>query len=139
MRVWGFDPGSVATGLALYDTNGPVIHWRANQYIKPTDAYIAFTANADWEDIVLVEDYRSGGHLTNDAKRTIKIVGYLEHSLTRHGYHLRMRWEQQRISGNREADKLMRSSGIENPEDKAHKDARAALAHAIAFTREYGS
>jgi hypothetical protein len=143
MRVWAFDPGAVATGVALYEQ--PMVGfpeadfgWMAKQFTDPADAMAAFLDEHDRDDYVLVEDYRSGGHLTKEAKATIKIVGYFENTFLADPWvRLEMRWEQQRLSGNTEADRLMKAAGIKNPSDANHKDARAALAHCITFARQF--
>lgn len=140
MKIYAFDPGSVATGVACY-TNDTT--WLARQFTDPTHAWEFF--ENDWmhswdnthEDVALVEDYRSGGHITAHAKRTIEVVGYLRLSLEASGYPYHMRVEQHRLSGNTKADELLRGRGINNPESPNWKDARSALAHCITWHRQF--
>lgn len=138
MKIWAFDPGSVATGLAVLHDTG---YWWAAQYGDPVRVIEQWEEHEslEWhkEDMYcVVEDYRSAGHLTNHAKQTIKVLGYLQYSLNSYGYTAILRVEQQRLSGNREADELMKARGIKNPESPEWKDARSALAHCITYMRE---
>lgn len=140
MKIWAFDPGSVATGVACY-TNDNV--WLANQFTDPVHAWEFFERNNmdSWDnnpdDIALVEDYRSGGHITAHAKNTIEVVGFLKYNLRMEGYPFHMRVEQHRLSGNTKADRLLISRGIKNPESPNWKDARSALAHCVTYHRQF--
>lgn len=89
------------------------------------------------DDVAIVEDYRSGGHITSHAKATIEVVGYLKNSLRAEGYPLVIRVEQHRISGNAKADQLLLSRGVKNPESVNWKDARSALAHCLTYYRQF--
>lgn len=140
MKIWAFDPGSNATGVACYTSDN---NWLANQFVDPVKAWEFFFDNwtNSWDnsndDIAIVEDYRSAGHITSQAKATIEVVGYLKNSLRAEGYPLAMRVEQHRLSGNTKADELLISRGIRNPESANWKDARSALAHCITYHRQF--
>jgi hypothetical protein len=140
LKIYAFDPGSVATGVACY-TNDTT--WLARQFTDPVDAWEAFEndMSMSWDNpmdvVALVEDYRSGGHITSHAKNTIEVVGYLKLSLRASGYPFHMRVEQHRLSGNTKADKLLISRGITNPESPNWKDARSALAHCVTYHRQF--
>jgi hypothetical protein len=140
VKIYAFDPGSVATGVACYVNDE---YWGARQFTDPVHAWEWF--ENDWahswdqsdEDMTLVEDYRSGGHMTAHAKNTIEVVGYLKLSLRSAGYPFQMRVEQHRLSGNNKADQLLKARGVLNPESNNWKDARSALAHCITWHRQY--
>lgn len=140
MKIYAFDPGSVATGVACYTNDAK---WLARQFTDPTEAWEFF--ENDWvnswdnteEDVVLVEDYRSGGHITSHAKNTIEVVGYLKLSLRASDYPFHMRVEQHRLSGNTHADALLIGRGVTNPQSTNWKDARSALAHCITWHRQF--
>lgn len=140
MKIWAFDPGSVATGVACYTDN---TNWLANQFTDPTEAWEFFDRNNldSWDnsedDIALVEDYRSGGHITSHAKNTIEVVGFLKYNLRMEGYPFHMRVEQHRLSGNNHADALLIGRGVTNPQSTNWKDARSALAHCITWHRQF--
>jgi hypothetical protein len=140
MKIWAFDPGSVATGVACYTGDDD---WLARQFTDPVEAWEFFDNNNinSWDngpdDIALVEDYRSGGHITSYAKDTIEVVGFLKYNLRMEGYPFHMRVEQHRLSGNTRADELLVSRGVKNPESADWKDARSALAHCITWHRQF--
>lgn len=140
MKIWAFDPGSNATGVACYTSDH---NWLANQFADPVHAWEFFDSNNmnSWDnssdDVALVEDYRSGGHITSHAKNTIEVVGFLKYNLRMEGYPFHMRVEQHRISGNSKADELLISRGVKNPESANWKDARSALAHCITYHRQF--
>jgi len=140
MKIWAFDPGSNATGVACYTSDD---NWLANQFVDPVKAWEFFYDNwtMSWDnsddDIAIVEDYRSAGHITSQAKATIEVVGYLKNSLRQEGYPLIMRVEQHRLSGVTKADELLISRGVMKPESVNWKDARSALAHCITYHRQF--
>jgi hypothetical protein len=140
LKIWAFDPGSNATGVACYTSDQ---NWLANQFADPVKAWEFFERNwmDSWDnsedDIAIVEDYRSGGHITSYAKDTIEVVGYLKHSLRAEGYPYVMRVEQHRLSGNNHADALLIGRGISNPLSTNWKDARSALAHCLTYHRQF--
>lgn len=139
MDIWAFDPGSNATGVACYTSDQA---WLARQFLDPVKAWDFFEQeiSMEWhtpEVTVIVEDYRSGGHITSQAKATIEVVGFLKHSIRSWGYPLAMRVEQHRLSGNTKADELLIARGIKNPESINWKDARSALAHCITYHRQF--
>jgi len=137
MKIWAFDPGAVATGVAWVYDNGPG-HY-ATQMSHPVDAWDILINHGAEEDIVLVEDYRSGSQLTKEAKATIEIVGFLKYS-TKYGWGWGpnepvMRVEQHRLSGQREAAELMGGTIEALKTDPDRKDAFSALAHCITYRR----
>jgi nucleotide-binding universal stress UspA family protein len=140
LKIWAFDPGSNATGVALYVNDD---YWSAHQFVDPVKAWEYFFDGwtGSWDnsndDVAIVEEYRSAGHITAQAKATIEVVGYLKHSLRAEGYPLITRVEQHRLSGNTKADELLISRGIKNPESNNWKDARSALAHCITYHRQF--
>lgn len=140
VKIWAFDPGSNATGVACYTSNND---WSARQFVDPVHAWEWFYDNwtMSWDngndDLALVEDYRSGGHMTAQAKATIEVVGFLKYSLRAEGYPFHMRVEQHRLSGNSKADELLIARGVKNPESTNWKDARSALAHCITWHRQF--
>ena len=136
MRIFSFDPGSVASGVAWLDTDGT---WDAKQFADPVEAWHVIEEEGGQEDIGLVEMYRSGSHLTKDALATIEIVGYFKYA-ARYGWgwgpnQAIMRVEQHRLSGQREAAELMGGTIDELVIDKKRKDAFSALAHCITYSR----
>ncbi len=135
MTIWGFDPGSNATGVAF--TEGDM--WYADQFVDPLDAWRVLEDEGGREDIVLIEGYRTASSLTKEAKATIEIVGGLK-MLARYGWGWGPgtyveRVEQHRLSGRREAAQLMGGTIEELESDKDRKDAFSALAHCIVFRR----
>jgi len=140
MKIWSWDPGSNATGIACYTSDQ---NWLANQFVDPVEAWSFFERNEmdSWDsspdDIALIEDYRSAGHITSQAKATIEVVGFLKHSLRASGYPFHMRVEQHRLSGNTHADALLIGRGVTNPQSTNWKDARSALAHCITWHRQF--
>lgn len=139
MKIFAFDPGAVATGVAwVYQYADS---WGARQFSSPVDAWEFLEENsAGSDDIVLVEMYRSGGHLTKEAMATIEIVGFLKYA-TELGWgwgpgpKAIMRVEQHRLSGQREAAQLMGGTIDELKTDPERKDAFSALAHCITYKR----
>jgi hypothetical protein len=144
MRIFAFDPGSSATGLAcLKDYGQPVLSeldldwW---QYTDEVELYNEFmklkpTANA----VVLVEDYSHGGAFTLEAKRTLEVVGFLVRQATRDGLRVERRHKDKRLSSQSEAARLLGDTVANLKKDPARKDAFSALAHTIAYKREQDS
>lgn len=141
MRIWAFDPGAVATGLAWLDRDTD--EWAAKQFANPQDAYRIFDQEYAFEDVVLIEDYSHGGAFTREAKETVEIVGFLKHAL---GYvngrelfttiPVFIRHKDKRLSGQAEAAALMGGTTVDLKKDPENKDAFSALAHACVFRRE---
>ncbi len=139
MTIWGFDPGSNATGVACLDGDHS---FKWGQFEDPIEAWEQLIEFGNKDDIVLIEDYRTAGHLTREAKETLKIVGFLEYSAY-YGWGWGqsapvMRVEQHRLSGRREAAQLMGGTIEELESDKSRKDAFSALAHCCVYRRSLG-
>jgi hypothetical protein len=141
MRIWTFDPGAVFTGLAYLQWWGqPVFSstdmcWWQNSDVE--DLYDDFLREEPaWRDMVLVEDYSHGGAFTLEAKKTIEVVGFLVHQLSRDGYTVVRRHKDKRLSGQSEAARLMDGTVATLKKDPARKDAFSALSHCITYTRE---
>ncbi len=135
MRVIAVDPG-LTIGLAYYDST--VEHgWLTWQGNNPQDA-------AKWiYDIptprsahLIVENFISGGHLTSEAKETIKLVGFFEYWGAWLGFPTKLVVPQKRLSAVSQATQLL-GSATENMHRNG-RDAIAALAHAISYAREVG-
>lgn len=141
MKIWAFDPGAVATGLAWLDKDEDM--WAAAQFANPQDAYRIFDREYAFDDVVLIEDYSHGGAFTREAKETVEIVGFLKHAL---GYvnsqtfsndiPVFIRHKDKRLSGQAEAAALMGGTTVDLKKDPENKDAFSALAHACVFRRE---
>lgn len=138
MRIWAFDPGAVATGVAYVEPDG----WYANQFTDPIVAWDQLIDYGGKNDVVLIEDYRTSAALTKEAKRTIEIVGFLKYS-AEYGWgwganSAIMRVEQHRLSGQREAAELMGGTIDELKRDPSRKDAFSALSHCLVYRRTVG-
>lgn len=138
MRIWAFDPGAVATGVAwVYAQDFD--NWHAQQFANPVDAWEELVEYGGKDDIVLIEDYRTAATLTKEAKKTIEIVGFLKYS-AQYGWgwgpnSAVMRVEQHRLSGQREAAELMGGTIDELKSDPSRKDAFSALSHCVVYRR----
>lgn len=143
VRIWAFDPGAVATGVA-WVLRTPEDHpsepsWYAAQFADPVDAWNVLENKGGGHDTVLVEMYRSGGHLTKEAMATIEVVGFFKH-VTKLGWgwgssRAIMRVEQHRLSGQRDAAELMGGTIDSLRKDPERKDGFSALAHCITYRR----
>lgn len=141
VRIWTFDPGAVATGLAYVSWYGqPVfspadMHWWQDTDIE--ELYDEFLhQEPTWRDVILVEDFSHGGAFTLEAKKTIEVVGFLVHQLRRDGYTVVRRHKDKRLSGQSEAARLMDGTVVGLKKDPVRKDAFSALAHSLTYTRE---
>lgn len=137
MTIFAFDPGSVASGVAWLDTVTDQFY--AGQFADPVEAWQVLEEEGDKDDPVLVEIYRSGGHLTKHAAATIEVVGYFKYA-ARYGWgwgpsQAIERVEQHRLSGRREAAELMEGTIEALEKDPERKDAFSALAHCCAYRR----
>lgn len=137
MKIFGFDPGSNFSGVAWLDTVTDQFY--AGQFADPVDAWGVLEDEGDQDDVVLVEIYRSGGHLTKEAKATIEVVGYFKYT-ARYGWGWGAskaieRVEQHRLSGQREAADLMGGTIDKLKVDPDRKDAFSALSHCTAYRR----
>jgi hypothetical protein len=135
MRIWAFDPGAVATGVAFVEEDG----WYADQFPDPILAWDQLIEYGGKHDLVLVEDYRTSAQLTKEAKATIEIVGFLKYN-AEYGWgwganSAIMRVEQHRLSGQREAAELMGGTIEELRRDPNRKDAFSALSHCCVYRR----
>lgn len=131
VKILSVDPG-LTTGLALYDSGSGIEPYAE---VTQIDVYeLAFDAFSDMyrlyqPDYAICEDYISGGHLTAEAKITIKLVGAFEYA---GGCTLVA--PQQRLSAVSEATELL--ADIAPSMYRKGRDAISALAHAIAFARK---
>lgn len=137
MKIWAFDPGSKESGVAWVYQYAE--SWYAEQFADPVDAWNVLEEEGMRDDIILVETYRSGSHITKDAMATIEIVGFFKYA-ARLGYGWGpmkpvMRVEQHRLSGQREAARLMGGTIEALTKDPKRKDAFSALAHCITYRR----
>lgn len=126
MYIIAFDPGSNFTGWAVvyegkYITAGEekdVKECLRRLYSISKDPFLHETVT------VLVEGYQSGGYLTKEAKNTVGVVRTLTEMAGYWGFKVVVRPPQARLSAVSEAAKY-----------KLPKDATAALAHALAYSR----
>lgn len=137
MKVFAFDPGAVATGVAWLDY--PSSSWYAKQFADPVEAWQVVEEEGERDDVILVEIYRSGGYLTKEAMATIEVVGFFKNAV-RLGWGWGgkvpvLRVEQHRLSGQSEAAELMGGTVAELKKDPERKDAFSALAHCITYRR----
>jgi hypothetical protein len=135
MRIWAFDPGAVATGVAWLEGDD----WYADQFPDPILAWDQIIEYGGKHDLCLIEDYRTSAALTKEAKRTIEIVGFLKYN-AEYGWgwganSAIMRVEQHRLSGQREAAELMGGTIDELKSDPSRKDAFSALSHCCVYRR----
>lgn len=136
MRIIAVDPG-LTIGLAFYDSLTE--DFKVDQCDNPFEAIGVITG---WSmrydpDALLVEDYQSGGHLTKEAKETIKLVGFFSYWGT-----LQVTWTetvapQARLSSVVQATKLLSAEDLSEMHRNG-RDAVAALAHAISYARRSG-
>lgn len=138
MRIFAVDPGAVATGVALLEGT----HWKAEQWERPQDCWMFIGENLDYhpnEAVLLIEDYRSAGNLTKEAKATLEVVGFFKiASRMAWAFELEdviVRVEQQRLSGQRDAALLMGDTIDHLKRDPNRKDAFSALSHCVAYRR----
>lgn len=128
MRVIAIDPG-LTIGLAWYDTASR--DFEAWQTAKPYEAatWIQNATKGVLNVKYVVENYLSAGHLTKEAKETIKLVGFFEYWI---GYQLGdviLAPPQKRLSGVTAAKKMAERENIEGPHSWD------ALAHALVAAR----
>lgn len=148
MKIWAFDPGSVETGVAYLNLDIErkikVVEWQ--QFADLHQVWDFYHAWRSWEDVVLIEAYRSAGHLTKHAQNTIEVVGALKFAVERDENgpeEYTMRVEQHRLSGRRDATKFFYTPDHIEPEDqimwiendKGAKDGFSALSHCFAYWR----
>lgn len=138
MKIFAFDPGAVASGVAWIGLSTE-IDWGAKQFADPVEAWGVLEDIGGPDDICLVEQYRSGSHLTKEAMATIEVVGYFKYT-ARYGWgwgpnKAVMRVEQARLSGRRDAAELMGGTIEDLEKDPNRKDAFSALSHCITYAR----
>jgi hypothetical protein len=135
MFIWAFDPGSKGNGVACVATDN-LEYVLVDQFPDVQDAWHFYDTHALTTDTVLIEMYRSSGHLTKHAQATIEAVGFLKNA---YAYYLGrepvMVAEQARLSGQREAAELMGDNIDTLRRDPFRKDGFSALAHACAYRR----
>jgi hypothetical protein len=130
MRVIAVDPG-LTIGLAWYDseTEG----WEVAQMGGVQNAAEWIEERVYHLDVILVENYLSAGALTKEAMITIKLVGFFEHWAQYMDWGLALVPPQKRLSGVGRATTLIGDSAKDM--HRGGRDAIAALAHAIVYTR----
>ena len=133
-RIWAIDPGAVYTGVAWLGENHT---WSAEQYDNPVEAYAYVVAQVMRYDYFLIEDFSHGGAFTKEAKDTIEVVGLFKYASIYLGLDPIIRHKDKRLSGQREAAKLMGSTVAELKVDEDRKDAFSALSHCITWRREH--
>ena len=136
MKIWAFDPGSVATGVAFVYQHAESFQACQFEDIDDVAGVLEDDQFHDRDDIFLIEMYRTAGHLNKHAQRTIEMIGglkYMIRSLT--GVEPQLVTEQARLSGQREAADLMNGSIDTLRQDPQRKDAFSALAHCCAYRR----
>lgn len=134
MKIWAFDPGSVATGIAWVYQHAE--SFEAFQMDSDTDIWEAIH-NVDHgrDDIFLIEMYRTAGHLTKHAQNTIEMIGSLKTTIRLLLVEPLLVTEQARLSGQREAAELMEDDMDILRKDPLRKDAFSALSHCCAYRR----
>lgn len=133
--IWAVDPGSVATGVAVVHSDDPE-YFHAEQFTDPKDAYDYLAGAYCSLDTLLIEMYRSAGHLNQHAQATIEVIGFIRHAIEHScGKAALLVTEQSRLSGQREAADLMNGSIDTLRMDPNRKDAFSALSHACAYRR----
>jgi hypothetical protein len=146
-QIWAFDPGSSFTGLAgvFFDPFYGVEDIEADPategvWLQEMDVrllYDRFQGFTKYKNtVVLVEDYSHGGSFTLEAKRTLKVVGFLENQLRRDDYELVLRHKDKRLSGQGEAARIMNGTVADLKKDPRQKDGFSALSHCITYYRE---
>lgn len=128
MRVVAIDPG-LTIGLAWYDTSSRDFEaWQTMDVVKAA-SWIRSASIGVLNVKYVVENYLSAGHLTKEAKETIKLVGFFEYWL---GYELgdvTLAPPQKRLSGVTAAKKMAERDDIPGPHSWD------ALAHALVAAR----
>lgn len=129
MEIIAIDPG-LTIGLAYLDafsgyfkvmqTDSPVLAMEQVKYWR--DHYGAYD--------IICENYNSAGHLTKEAKETIKIVGLFEYGIS-----AELVSPQARLSSVGDAERLAADDVVDMY--RKGRDAIAALAHAISYAREH--
>lgn len=140
-RIYAVDPGAVATGIASLDTWTNDFH--AKQCTSPLGAWGALqyeisSRRSESMDVLLIEDFSSGGHLTKEARKTIGIVDFFYYASFHYlwdSVDVYMRSPQHRLSGQREAAELMGSTIEKLKVDPEKKDAFSALSHCCTYRR----
>lgn len=135
-RVIAVDPG-VSIGLAhitLADTIHTSFTWSACQTEHVDEAFEWVDERMTAGTTLVIEDYISSGHLTNAAKHTIKVLGFLQHSFEG-GTSVELAVPQKRKPFVAKAVELL---GVKHSEVPDSRNSVAALAHAIAKLRRLG-
>lgn len=135
MFIWVFDPGSKGNGVACVHTTD-LKCFLVEQYPGVQEAWHFFDTHVLSTDTVLIEMYRSAGHLNKHAQATIEALGFLKNAVAYYlGREPVMVAEQARLSGQREAAELMGGDVDTLRKDPFRKDGFSALAHACAYRR----
>lgn len=130
MHIIAVDPG-LTSGYATYkdDKNFSYGQTQNSEYLLHWLDTVVMPG-----DVVIIENYLSAGHLTVEAKETIKLVGLLEGFVKwRFDNHVELVPPQRRLSAVTHATQV-----IGDHAKNLHRDGRdaiAALAHAISYAR----
>ena len=139
MRIFAIDPG-LTIGYALYNTYDNtfeagqstshlhVINWLEE---KTSEILPPFLAIEGVDHTFIVENYLSAGHLTKEAMKTIKLVGFFELYIDRTLGDVELAPPQRRLSAVAQAKNIAEAKGIPGPHSWD------ALAHAIVAARQY--
>lgn len=128
MLIIAFDPGFNYTGWATVTPDSMWGEAGEENSSAPLLARLEDLRDSDDEVTVVIESYLGAGYMTKEAKRTVGMVFLLQQVAEYWGFNVKMRPPQARLSAVREAQ----SQGYP-------KDATAALAHAIAYSRMISS
>lgn len=132
MFIVAIDPGKT-TGVAWYDLDNKTFNAKQSQDPREITSFITdiMVKKNLFPHKVLIENYLSAGHMTNDAKLTVKLIGYFENYLHFHKHcAVDLVPPQRRLSGVAEAKELSKTKDIPGPHSWD------ALAHCLTTARE---
>lgn len=128
-HVIAIDPG-LTIGLAEFGvSDNGWFAWSATQTPDIMEALDWCKERRYIGSTVVIEDYISAGHLTKEAKETIKRLGFLQWSLEYTTFEVELATPQKRKAHVKEATTLCGTREIEGPHSWD------AMAHALAWMR----
>lgn len=131
MRVIAIDPG-VTIGLAhITEGSGKYWSWDTHQTKDIIEAFEWVDELINGFSTLVIEDFISAGHLTKEAKRTLKVIGFFEYSY-QDTLHVEIATPQKRLPFVKQAHELTLSRNLPGPHSAD------ALAHALAKLRRMG-